>query len=61
MRIINVSDTHASLIIADTDQEVAFGEEVEVEDAKLADSLIASGLWARPTTKAARAATKEGS
>lgn len=58
-RLVNVSETHSDLVIADTDQEVAYGDEVEVEDAALAESLIASGLWARPTTNAAKAAAKD--
>ena len=60
VRIVNVNPTEQPLEIIDTGQAVAFGEEVEVEDAALAESLIASGLWARPTTKAAKTA-KEGS
>lgn len=36
MKIVNVSETRATLEIADTGQLVAYGEEVEVEDAELA-------------------------
>lgn len=61
MRIVNVNETGQGLEIAATGQYVEFGEEVEVDDSDLAERLIASGLWARPTTKAAKAATKEGS
>ncbi len=61
MRIVNVNETGQGLEIAATGQYVEFGEEVEVDNADLAERLIASGLWARPTTKAAKAASKEGS
>lgn len=61
MRIVNVNETGQGLEIAATGQYVEFGEEVEIDNADLAERLIASGLWARPTTKAAKAATKEGS
>lgn len=61
MRIVNVNETQQGLEIAATGQYVEFGEEVEIDNADLAERLIASGLWARPTTKAAKAASKEGS
>lgn len=59
-RLVNVSETQQGLEIAATGQYVEFGEEVEVDNADLADRLVASGLWAKTTTKAAKAA-KEGS
>lgn len=59
-RIVNVDPTHATREIADTGQSVAFGEEVEIEDNELAESLLEqSTVWARPTTKAAKKAEKE--
>lgn len=62
VRIVNVSETQQGLEIAATGQYAEFGEEVDVEDSGLADRLVASGLWARTTTKAAKeAAAKEGS
>lgn len=60
-RLVNVNELGVGLEIVDTGQYAEFGEEIEVDDAALADSLVASGLWARPTTKAAKAAAKEGS
>jgi hypothetical protein len=59
-RLVNVNELGHGLEIAATGQYAEFGEEVDVDDSALADSLIASGLWARPSTKAAKAATKEG-
>lgn len=60
MRIVNIDPTGADRIIADTGQNVPHGEEAEV-DGDLAERLLAqSDVWARPTTKAAKAA-KEGS
>lgn len=59
-RLVNVDPTEQPLEIIDTGQSVAFGEEVDVEDPALVESLVASGLWARPTSKAAKTA-KEGS
>lgn len=61
MKIVNVNETGQGLEIAATGQYVEFGEEVEVDNADLAERLIATGLWARPTTKAAKTAAKEGS
>lgn len=61
MKLVNVSETQQGLEIAATGQYVEFGEEVDVDNAALADKLVASGLWAKTTTKAAKAATKEGS
>jgi hypothetical protein len=61
VRIVNVSDTGAGLEIAATGQYAEHGEEVDVENADLAAKLVATGLWARATTKAAKAAAKEGS
>lgn len=60
-RLVNVNELGHGLEIAATGQYAEYGEEIDVEDAGLADRLIASGQWARPTTKAAKAATKEGS
>lgn len=57
-KVVNVDPTGASREIADTGQVVAFGEEVEVDSA-LADRLLEQSVWARPTTKAAKAA-KDG-
>ena len=59
VRLVNVNELGHGLEIVATGQYVEFGDDVEV-DADLAESLVASGLWARPTTKAAKAATKEG-
>lgn len=61
VRIVNVNALGHGLEIVATGQYAEFGEEVDVDDAGLAEGLIASGLWARPTTKAAKAAAKEGS
>jgi hypothetical protein len=61
VRIVNVNELGQGLEIVATGQYAEFGEEIEVDDAALAESLIESGLWARPTTKAAKAAAKEGS
>lgn len=62
MKLVNVNETQQGLEIAATGQFVEFGEEVEIDNAALADKLVASGLWAKTTTKAAKeAATKEGS
>jgi hypothetical protein len=60
-RLTNVNETGQGLEIAATGQYVEFGEEVDVENADLAAKLVATGLWARATTKAAKAAAKEGS
>lgn len=60
VRLVNVNEQGHGLEIIATGQFVEYGEEVDVEDAALVDSLVASGLWARPTTKAAKSA-KEGS
>lgn len=59
VRLVNINENEWPLDVVDTGQSAAFGEEIEVDDADLAESLIASGLWARPTTKAAKSA-KEG-
>lgn len=61
VRIVNVNETQAGLEIAATGQYAEFGEEIDVEDSALADRLVASGLWAKTTSKAAKAASKEGS
>lgn len=62
MKLVNVNETQQGLEIAATGQYVEFGEEVEIDNAALADRLVASGLWAKTTTKAAKeAAAKEGS
>lgn len=61
VKITNINETGQGLEIAATGQYVEFGEEVEIDSAALADKLVASGLWAKTTTKAAKAATKEGS
>jgi hypothetical protein len=46
-------------VIAATGQVVVCGEEVEVDDADLAAALLEQDVvWARPTTKAAKAAEK---
>jgi hypothetical protein len=60
MRLVNVSETQQGLEIAATGQYVEFGEEIDVDDSALAERLIESGLWARPTTKVAKTAAKEG-
>lgn len=60
-RLVNVNPLGHGLEIVATGQYAEFGEELDVDDADLVESLVASGLWARPTTKAAKAATKEGS
>lgn len=59
MRIVNVDPTGASRVIADTGQTVDHGDEVEVDDALAERLLEQSTVWARPTTKAAKAAAKE--
>lgn len=47
-------------VIDATGQEAAFGDEIEVEDSDLAERLLEqSEVWARPTTKTAKAAKKE--
>lgn len=61
MRLVNVNETQVGLEIAATGQYAEFGEEVDVDNADLADRLVASGLWAKATSKAAKAASKEGS
>ena len=61
MKLVNVNELGGGLEIAATGQYVEFGAEVDGDNDDLAESLIASGLWARPTTKAAKAAAKEGS
>jgi hypothetical protein len=60
VKIVNTNETGQGLEIAATGQFVEFGEEVEIDNAALADKLIASGLWAKTTTKAAKAAKEEG-
>lgn len=60
MKLVNVNETQQGLEIAATGQYVEFGEEVDIDNADLADRLVASGLWAKATSKAAKAATKEG-
>jgi hypothetical protein len=60
VRIVNVNELGGPLEIVATGQTAEFGEEIDVDDADLAESLIESGLWARPTTKVAKAAAKEG-
>lgn len=60
IRLINTNPLGSALEIASTGQSVEFGAEVEVEDKDLAESLIETGNFARPTTKAAKAAAKEG-
>jgi hypothetical protein len=60
-RLVNVNELGGPLEVVATGQYAEFGEEIDVDDAALAESLIESGLWARPTTKAAKAAAKEGS
>ena len=60
VRLVNVNEAGGGLEVVDTGQYAEVGEEIEVDDADLAERLIASGLWARPTTKAAKTA-KEGS
>lgn len=60
VRIVNVNPLGQGLEVVDTGQYAEVGEEVDVDNAALAESLVASGLWARTTTKAAKAA-KEGS
>lgn len=62
MKLVNVNESQQGLEIAATGQYVEYGEEVDIDNTALADKLVASGLWARATTKAAKeAATKEGS
>lgn len=62
MKIVNVDPTGASRVIGDTGQIVAHGDEAEVDDAELAERLLEQKtIWAKPTTKAAKAAIKEGS
>lgn len=47
-------------VILATGQPAAYGEEIEVEDSDLAESLLLQeAVWARPTTKAAKAAEKD--
>lgn len=46
---------HDEVEIADTGQVVRQGESVEV-DSDLAGSLLAQDVWAKPATKAAKAA-----
>ena len=59
MRIVNIDPTGADRTIGVTGQTVAHGAEVEV-DSELGERLLEqSDVWARPTTKAAKAA-KEG-
>jgi hypothetical protein len=60
MRLVNVNETEQGLEIAATGQYAEFGDEVDVDNTALADKLVASGLWAKATSKAAKAATKEG-
>ncbi len=49
----------APRIIAITGQVAVCGDEIEVEDADLAAALLEQDVvWARPTTKAAKAAEK---
>lgn len=60
MRIVNIDPTGASRIIPDVG-EVAHGADIEV-DADLGERLLEqTDVWARPTTKAAKTAAKEGS
>lgn len=60
VRLVNVNPTGQPLEIIDTGQSAEVGDEVDVDNADLVESLVASGLWARPTTKAAKTA-REGS
>lgn len=56
MRIVNIDPTGADRVIGETGEFVAHGAEVEV-DADLGERLLEqSTVWARPTTKAAKAA-----
>ena len=49
-----------SVRVIETGQEAAFGDEFEVEDSDLAERLLEqTDVWARPTTKTAKAAKKE--
>ena len=58
-RIVNIDPTGAAREIIDTGDFVAHGESVEVPT-ELAERLLEQEtVWARPTTKAARAA-KDG-
>lgn len=60
-RIVLVDPVGGGREIADTGQFVEFGEEVEIEDADVAAALLEQeNVWARPTTKAAKKAEKEG-
>lgn len=59
MKVVNVDPTGADRIIGDTGELVRHGAEADV-DSDLAERLLEqSDVWARPTTKAAKAA-KEG-
>lgn len=59
MKVVNIDPTGADREIGETGQVVAHGAEVEV-DADLGERLLEqTDVWARPTTKAAKAA-KEG-
>lgn len=60
-RLTNTNPLGSGLEIAATGQFVEFGDEVEVDDKDLAERLIETGNFARSTTKAAKAAAKEGS
>lgn len=60
MRIVNIDPTGADREIGETGEIVPHGAEADV-DSELADRLLEqSDVWARPTTKAAKA-VKEGS
>ncbi len=59
MRIVNIDPTGGTREIADTGQTVAVGEEVDVENEDLAHRLLEqTDVWARPTTKVAKAIEK---
>lgn len=58
-RIRNIDPTGNAREITDSGDYVAFGEEVEV-DSQLAERLLEQpDVWARPTTKAAKQASKD--
>lgn len=62
MRIVCVDpNAHAhNPRVLETGQSAAYGDELDIEDADMAASLLEQeGVWAKPTTKSAKQAEKE--
>lgn len=56
-KLVNVSEVGAALT-TDRGHHAEYGDTIEVDDPDYAEALVESKQWARPTTKAAKAADK---